>query len=281
MRFEYPGCDVNYELEGPADATPILMLHGFGCELALMRGCMEPAIEGAGHADDFLRVYVDLPGHGASAHADRSLAASDELLRCVLALEQHVAPDRPFCVVGESYGGYLALGAVATLPERILGCELICPLSVNDLAARDCEPGGVIEGDDAFLATLTPEQRESFLQLAVRADEPTYERFRDEEAPGFAHADTAFLDAVDERFPLGVDIDATLAERPFEGPSLLLCGRQDAMVGWRDQQRLLGLMPRCTNAVLDVAGQNLQLERPELFDALTADWLRRVLLARK
>ena len=86
---------------------------------------------------------------------------------------------------------------------------------------------------------------------------------------------------MDERFPLGVDIDATLAERPFEGPSLLLCGRQDAMVGWRDQQRLLGLMPRCTNAVLDVAGHNLQLERPELFDALTADWLRRVLLARK
>lgn len=40
-------------------------------------------------------------------------------------------------------------------------------------------------------------------------------------------------------------------------------------------------MPRCTSAVLDVAGHNLQLERPELFDALTADWLRRVLLARR
>ena len=49
MTFDYPGCAVHYELEGPADGAPILMLHGFGCELALMRGCMEPAVRAADH----------------------------------------------------------------------------------------------------------------------------------------------------------------------------------------------------------------------------------------
>ncbi|MBM6999273.1 alpha/beta hydrolase [bacterium] len=279
MTFDYPGCAVHYELEGPADGAPILMLHGFGCELALMRGCMEPAVRAAGVQDRFLRVYLDLPGHGQSAGADLSLASTDAILDCALALQDHVAPGRPFAVVGESFGGYLALGAIARLGERVTGAQLLCPLTVDDLAARQTEPLALIRRDNAFLASLSAQDRQSFLQLAVRADEPTWRRFSTEEASGFARANPAFLTAVDERYPLSVDVDATLAARPFAGPALVVCGRQDAMVGYRDQLRLLPLMPRATFAVLDVAGHNLQLEQPELYTALAADWLRRLCAA--
>lgn len=278
MRFKHPGCDVHYELEGPADGLPVLMVHGFGCQLEIMRGCMEPAIAAADANECLLRVYVDLPGHGRSAGADLALASSDALVACLYALMDHVAPGRAFAVAGQSFGGYLALGLATQHPERVCGLGLICPLTLPDLAARQVEKLRLIRHDDAFLATLPEADRQSFLQLAVRADRQTWERFNAEEAPGFAAANPAFMDAVDEHLPLTPDVDEALAEHPFEAPSLILCGRQDAMVGYRDQLRLIPYLPRCTFSILDISGHNLQFEQPALFTSLTADWLTRLLV---
>ena len=277
MRFQYPGCDVHYELEGPADGLPVLMIHGFGCQLEIMRGCMEPAVAAAKANERLLRVYVDRPGHGRSAKADLTLASSDALVACLLALMDHVAPGRPFAVAGQSFGGYLALGLATQHPERILGLGLVCPLTLPDLGARQVEKLELIRHDNAFLATLSDAERESFLQLAVRADRQTWERFAAEEAPGFAVANPAFMDAVDEHLPLSPSVDDALAEQPFEKPTLILCGRQDAMVGYRDQLRLIQHLPRCTFAILDISGHNLQFEQSALFTTLTADWIGRLL----
>ena len=277
MRFQHPGCDVHYELEGPADGLPVLMIHGFGCQLEIMRGCMEPAMAAAKANERLLRVYVDLPGHGRSAKADLTLASSDALAACLLALMDHVAPGRPFAVAGQSFGGYLALGLATQHPDKVIGLQLLCPLTTPDLEGRSVEKLELIRHDDAFLASLADADRESFLQLAVRADRQTWQRFAAEEAPGFAVANPAFMDAVDEHLPLSPSVDDALAEQPFEKPTLILCGRQDAMVGYRDQLRLIPLMPRCTFAILDISGHNLQFEQPALFTTLTADWIGRLL----
>ena len=161
MRFQHPGCDVHYELEGPADGLPVLMIHGFGCQLEIMRGCMEPAVAAAKANERLLRVYVDLPGHGRSAKADLTLASSDALAACLLALMDHVAPGRPFAVAGQSFGGYLALGLATQHPERVLGLGLVCPLTLPDLGARQVEKLELIRHDNAFLATLSDAERES------------------------------------------------------------------------------------------------------------------------
>lgn len=277
MRFQHPCCDVHYELEGPTDGLPVLMVHGFGCQLEIMRGCMEPAVTAAKANERLLRVYVDLPGHGRSAKADLTLASSDALVACLLALMDHMAPGRPFAVTGQSFGGYLALGLATQHPGRVMGLGLVCPLTLPDLDARQVEKLKLIRHDDAFLATLSDAERESFLQLAVRADRQTWERFATEEAPGFSAANPTFMDAVDEHLPLSPDVDDALAAHPFAAPALILCGRQDAMVGYRDQLRLIQHLPRCTYAVLDISGHNLQFEHPELFTSLTADWLTRLL----
>jgi pimeloyl-ACP methyl ester carboxylesterase len=48
------------------------------------------------------------------------------------------------------------------------------------------------------------------------------------------------------------------------------------MVGYLDQFDLLPHYPRATYAVLDTAGHNLQIEQPQLFNALMGEWLDRV-----
>ena len=63
---------------------------------------------------------------------------------------------------------------------------------------------------------------------------------------------------------------------PYLGPSLILCGRQEAVTGFEDQFTLLPHYTRTTYAVGDVAGQKLQIEQPELLRAFVREWLLRV-----
>ena len=62
----------------------------------------------------------------------------------------------------------------------------------------------------------------------------------------------------------------------FEGPSLIVAGRQDKMSGYLDSVDLLSEFPRATLALLDAAGHGLAWERPEVVDTLVRDWLARV-----
>lgn len=59
------------------------------------------------------------------------------------------------------------------------------------------------------------------------------------------------------------------------GPTTVLCGRQDRVVGHADQWRQMPLYPNGTYAVLDNAGHYLPFEQPTLLRALAADWLDR------
>lgn len=49
-------------------------------------------------------------------------------------------------------------------------------------------------------------------------------------------------------------------------------GRENHVVGFRDQFALLEHYPRATYAVLDAAGHNLHLDRPEATGALVGEW---------
>jgi pimeloyl-ACP methyl ester carboxylesterase len=63
---------------------------------------------------------------------------------------------------------------------------------------------------------------------------------------------------------------------PFAPPALTLCGRQDAIVGYRDAWPVIGDYPHATFAVLDWGGHIVAPARPDLFRALVVDWLDRI-----
>lgn len=63
--------------------------------------------------------------------------------------------------------------------------------------------------------------------------------------------------------------------KPFPGPSLIIAGRQDAIVGYRDAWNILEKYPRATYVVLDRAGHPLE-EKTGLVSVLMNEWLDRV-----
>ncbi len=259
---------VHYEAHGRG--RPIVMLHGGGPDHRSLMGCMEPLFRG--HPGR-RRIYPDLPGLGRT-RAEPWITSSDHMLEVVLGLIHALIPGKSFSLVGESYGAYLARGVAYREPGLVDGLMLVCPTVVTDRAARTLPPHTALVRDKAFLATLAPEERERFAAFAVVQNARTWQRTRDEVLPGFALADHAFLGRLEEQgYAFSFDVDAA---PPFTAPTLILAGRQDSLVGYRDAWGILEQYPRATFAVLDQAGHNLHIEQDRLFAALAGEWLDRV-----
>ncbi len=260
---------VHYEAHGRGH--PALLLHGGGPDHRSLTGCMEPVFR---RHPGWQRLYPDLPGLGATPGA-AWITSSDQMLEVVLEFVHATIPGKSYALVGESYGAYLARGIIRREPERVDGLMMVCPTVTPGRAGRTLPPHVTLASDDAFMAGLAPEDRERFGHFAVVQNRRTWERTRDEVLVGFPLADRAFLARLEAQgYAFSFEVDAGAA--PFGKPTLILAGRQDSMVGYRDAWGILENYPRATYAVLDRAGHNLHIEQERLFNALAGEWLDRV-----
>lgn len=270
MHYDIRDARLYYETTG--EGKPIVMLHGFGCDHRLMQGCMEPIFNHPANRN-YKRYYLDLPGMGKST-APRSCASADAVLEILVAFMQDIVPDR-FLLAGQSYGGYLARGVAARLSEHMDGLLLICPVAIPTHDQRAVPVKNACRSDETFLRTLSEKEREEFCSYAVVADNRTFLRYKEEISSSFKLADATFLATLRNNYTFSFIPEETLGAKPFHKPSLILTGRQDVCVGYQDQWKLMEAYSRATFATLDMAGHNLQLDAPWLFDVLVEDWLRR------
>lgn len=271
MFCEVGGLEIYYEAYG--EGTPVVMSHGYGIDHSVMIGCMEPVFS---NRPGYRRIYFDLPGMGRTGAPGHAMN-SDQILETVIGFAEKVAPEEPFLVAGESYGGYLARGLVKKVPERLRGVLLICPVIVAEKRRRTLPERSVFVRDEETLAGIEPEERRLFERMLVLQDRKRWERFQVDIVPGMKAParDKAFLEKLmKEGYAFSFDVDRL--ERPFDKPSLLLAGRQDATVGWKDMLEIVDNYPRGTFAVLDRAGHGLEVEQQAAFECLVHEWLDRI-----
>jgi len=249
----------------------MVALHGFTLDHRSMVGGLEPVFR---DRSGWQRIYLDLPGHGQTPGREW-ISSSNDVLELLVEFIDAVIPDSPFGVSGLSYGGYLARGLINRLLDRVEGVLLIVPRIVGDPEARELPLKRVFAREPALLAELSPSDRADFEEVAVVQTREHWQRYAREIKPAVHIADNAFL----ERFDLRTDDFSFPIDHPtfvFEKPALIVVGRQDHWVGYRDAWNILENFPRGTFAVLDRAGHALQLEQPALFTGLVHEWLDRV-----
>lgn len=246
------------------EGRPVLLVHGFGVDHRLLTP-LDASIAASG---GWRRVYVDLPGMGRSA--DVPAGGTDEVLTALEAVVADEIGTEPFAVLGQSYGGALARALAARLPGQVAGLALLCPVAGE---VRDVPPRRVTHPDAELLASLDPDDAAEFADMAVVQSPQTWALFRDHALPGIRAANPATLARIRSRYALPV---APEQGTPYGGPTLLITGRHDHAVGYRDAFALLDHYPRATAVVLDEAGHNAHLEQPALVDALVREWLDRV-----
>ncbi len=254
--------------EDIGEGTPIIMIHGFSPDHRLMSGCMEPVFE---NRTGWRRIYLDLPGMGQSKNYNE-ITSSDEMLNAVVEFIQTIIPDQHYIVVGESYGGYIARGIIHKQEQHILGAAFICPVIKPFAKDRIVGKHQIVKTEEKFLKTLTQSELEDFKTKNVVLNESTWVRYNQEIVSGIRIADIPFLEKVQKNYGFSFEVDQSV----FSKPSLFLMGKQDAVVGYMDALALQDKYPRGTFATLDKAGHNLQIEQPQLFNALVREWLARL-----
>lgn len=263
--------DITIHYEAIGSGKPILILHGYNVDHRLMTGCMEPIFKSI---DGYRRIYMDLPGMGKTK-GENWIVNSDLMLTVVLDFINEVIPYENFLLAGESYGGYLARGIVHKIANRIDGLFLLCPAIIMQDDKRNVPAHVVLKKDHNLLSQLEPADAESFNLFQVIQSKDIWHRYRDEILSGVKLADHDFLQRILEVQHGAFSFDPDQLAEKFVKPTLILLGRQDWCVGYKDAWNIIDNYPRATFAVLDSAGHNLQIEQVELFNLFVTEWITR------
>jgi len=189
---------------------------------------------------------------------------TDQMLNLILEFIDAVIPNQHFVVAGESYGGYLARGVIKERTSLVDGLLLICPVAKQETIKDSVPALQVLERDNAFLNSLSEDERLYFEGINVIQNKRVWERFREDILPGLKIADYAFLENnLGQQVPYTIDVD--LVEKPYRQPTLMVMGRQDSVVGYRDHWQIIENYSRASFVILDKAGHNLQIEQDILF----------------
>lgn len=224
------------------DGVPLVALHGAGVD----HREIEVAIEAfAATNPGYRRIYPDLPGMGRSEAT--GFTCNDDVVTLLGDFIDHLGLV-PVMLLGHSYGAYLARGVAAQRPDVVRGLALLCPVAEQSTNVPDYE---VVRQDADAYDELETGQRAGFDEYFVVRTPGTARRYRGYVVPGIRLVDEAALG----RIFAGWAVD--VGSKPFLAPTLIVAGRQDAVVGYTDATELLDRYPHTTVAVIDGAGHAL------------------------
>ncbi len=252
--------DITYLEAGPADAVPVVFLHGIG---GGARGFL-PQLDGLRGA--YRAIAWDMPGHGGSTPLE--LVSVDSLTAALAGFLRELGLDRPV-LVGHSLGGMLVQRLLSLQPRAARAAVLaqtsaafgsrdpawaegfiharLGPLDaghgmaelaagmVADLAGDDPDPDGMALARECLAGTPDSTYRDTVMAL-----------------PGFDLRDALPRIAV---------------------PVLVLAGTRDSNAPASAMERMASRIPGARYAALDGAGHLAHLERPAAFNAALLGFL--------
>ena len=241
---------------GPA----ILLLHAGIADRSMWREHLLPLAAG-GHRV----VALDLPGHGEAELSPDPQPSWAEVMQALDAL----AIDRAV-LVGNSFGGAVALRVAAVAPARVSGLVLISApapgldASPELLHVWEQEEAALEMGDiERAVRVIVDAWTAPYAQPALREHVAAMQRRAFELQHGA-------VPAPEHDDPLESD-PAALAR--IEVPALVAAGDRD-MVDFRDGAELLARkLPNARHAVIEGAGHLAPLETPAAFRTLVLDFL--------
>ena len=110
--FKYKNIKINYKDFGAKDKSPIVYLHGWGQNIAMMEPIAKP------FTDTHRLVILDLPGFGDSEEPETAWTLDDYVLMLKSLLE-HLNIAKP-SLIGHSFGGKISLLYASKYPVNRL-----------------------------------------------------------------------------------------------------------------------------------------------------------------
>ena len=267
MILELGDASIYYEIYG--EGIPILMLHGFASDHRLMYGACEPTMQQIPHVK---RIYIDLPGMGNSP-SQEWINSADDLLQILLRFLDEILSGMNFAICAHSYGSYLARGVLKEKREQILGAFMFCPVIQPIHKLRNRPSLHVLQEDPQLLSHLSPYELKKYTTITVIDTTITViDILGIEFLPGIQDCDRGLFQRVMKNYRLRENPDDI--NRPYSFPTVMLMGRQDSVVGYKDAWAILDNFTFGSFLIIDRAGHNLHAEQPEIFQFHLNQWLQ-------
>ncbi|MCL4237296.1 MAG: alpha/beta fold hydrolase [Anaerolineae bacterium] len=248
MSHTLPTVQLAYEERG--QGLPVVLLHGYPLDHTLWRAQI------AALGDAYRVIAPDLRGHGASP-APAGDYSMDSLAADVAALLDRLGVERAVWV-GHSMGGYVALAALRTLPQRVAGLALCASHPFADppekaASRRASAEQARREGTAPVVSGMLPLLFRPGTNLETVPAHLIRSMMLRTPPQGVA----GVLDGMAAR-PDAVDM-----LRPPAPPKAILAGREDQIVRLADLQALVAELPHVALHVMDGAGHLPMIEQPE------------------
>jgi pimeloyl-ACP methyl ester carboxylesterase len=251
-----PGGVTHYQLSGPEDGQPVVLVHGFSVA-SYTWDHTAPALAEAG----FRVLTYDLYGRG---YSDRPPGPynldlfTTQLNDLLIAL--HI--DQPVDVVGLSMGGYITADFAARYPERVRRVALLAPQSVSmDSAPYTSLVTLPVLGEYLFTVYIGPYyMSESSGEFESSSDSDDWcDRYLDMmKYVGFRHALLSTL-----RTMTGDPYVAYRALGQLDRPVLLLWGGDDDTSAVENAPLVMGAIPQAEFTLIPGARHAFAYEFPE------------------
>ena len=261
--FTFDGMSVHYRDEGAGDPA-VVFVHGFPFQLSMWNGQIPLAVDAGRRA-----VAPDLPGFGESdVPAERSAYSIDRYADLVAALIADLGL-AAVVVVGLSMGGYIALAVARRHPDVLAALVLADTRADPDTAegrqgrsdqqAKVEEQGDVAPLVDGLLARILSESSPGHTDAVATLDP----MMRSTAPAGWIGALEAMKTRRDQ-----TDLLPTIAV-----PTLVIVGESDALVPLDVAEAMAKAIPNARLEVVPGAGHVANLENPEVFNRILAEFL--------
>lgn len=262
--FSYEETQMYYEEVG--EGIPFLLIHGWAIDHRFLEKCMEPIFYETGKK--FRRIYVDLPGMGKSVAG--KVRNGDDITDILIAFMNEIAADEKFYICGNSFGSVLARAITANLGDRVRGLILLSPALDRK---QDYVDSKDIIVDENFASTLSEDEREAFIFMHANLNQETYDRYRELVYPSIEiNKNNEFLRGK-LKGTFGFDINKKIYKSSYNGPTLILTGKNDRAVGYAKQYEWLDIFENASYFVINNAGHNIHVDQPAMFQGVVSGFV--------
>jgi pimeloyl-ACP methyl ester carboxylesterase len=179
------------------------------------------------------------------------------------------APAQRFALAGLSMGGYVAMEIMRQAPERVTRLALLDTRSTLDTpeeTARRHELMRLAQTERGF-TPITTRMLPLLVHPARVGEEPLTRIIREMAERIGADAYVRHQNAIMSRPDFRLDL------RQIGCPTLVLCGRQDALTPLEKHEEIVRLIPTARLVIIERCGHLSTLERPYEVNVALRDWL--------
>jgi pimeloyl-ACP methyl ester carboxylesterase len=248
------GCRLYFELHGPSDGTPLLLLEGLGGDIPGWRRNIP-------HLSARRRVVaLDSRGNGKSDRPAGRVTMSVFVEDAMALLDHLEAPEGH--LYGQSFGGMVAMEAALTHGDRVHSLILACTHAGHSrmVAAR---ARAKVPKDKPYLSLYSPRFAR---EHAERVAEDILVGSQNPQPVAAGRRQWEAIQGWDAWDRLG----------GISCPTLVIHGTEDLMVDVENGRMLAKEIPGAELALIDGAGHVYHSEQPELSDRLVLEFLDRV-----